>query len=233
MKKFSLFFLLAVLMAPGVRGDDPFGPMAKLLQDKQYDRLELICRTRLKTNPKSLYSYYFLTMMRMDQGKANEAVPSMLNFAKCHDELEKAQAAKEGKTYKLIVPNFMDLYFLLGEYYVRHQQYDLALPWLLKAKAKYDGDPMLQFFLGRCYAGKKDYDNAIPAFQKESKIDSKDSSALYNIASCYAEQGKEKEAVQWLKKAFTLSPRYKKDVLKDENFKRIKDSKVFRQLTTK
>ena len=123
MRKYLLFLMLFVLVVPGVRADDPFIPMVKLFQDKQYNRLELICQTRLKTNPKSLDSLYFLTLIRMEEGKANEAVPFMLAFAKYHNEFEKAQAGRS-----LNAPNFVNLYFLLGEYYVRHQQYDYPFP---------------------------------------------------------------------------------------------------------
>lgn len=231
MKKFFAFLILAVWAAGAVSAKDAYEELNRLYSAKQFGPLESACQARLKEKPKSLDAYYFLAMAQMAQGKADQAVPYMMNFEKYHGELEKAESQKEGKAYALADPYYMDLYFLLGEYYVRKQQYEKALAWLVKAKGKYATDPMLQFFRGRCYAGLQDYGNALKAFQKESELDPKEPSAFYNAATCYARQGKAEMAVEWLKKAIALYPQYKDEVRKDPGFEKIKGSRAFQKLT--
>jgi len=231
MKKLWVALLWASLIPAGTQAKDNFEQLAKLYKDKQFDQLEKICQTRLKTNPRSMDSYYFLSMTRMAQGKADEALPFMMNFEKCHNEAEALESKKEGKPYSLADPYYMDLYFLLGEYYARKQRFGRALTWLNKARSAYQDDPVLQFLLGRCYAGRKDYESAIQAFQKEAELDPKDPSPLYNTARCYAEQGKAAPAMQWLKKAVTAHPAYKQDVQRDQSFQKVRDSETFKELT--
>ena len=233
MKKLFAFLIWATLSISTAYAADNYEQLSKLFQDKQYDSLETICQTRLKKNPKSLDSYYFLAMMRMASKKADEAVPYMLNFAKYHEEAEKLQGQKEGTAYILVDAYYIDLYYLLGEYYVRKSQFEKALPWLTKAKSRYIDDAMLQFFLGLSYGGAGDYENAVKAFKKEMELDPKDPSPFYNLACCYAKQGREKDALQWLQKAIAAYPQYKQEAQKDDSFKKIKDSKGFKAIISK
>lgn len=230
MKKQLAFFLLAFLAAPLAWGTDNYQELDKLFRAKQYKELRSACETRLKTHAKSLDAYYFLSLVNLNEGKGDAAVSTMLSFEKYHGEAEKIQSQQGGPAV-MVDAYYKDLYYVLGQYYVRQQKYDKALSWLNRSKAFYSDDPMLQFFLGRCYGGIKDYDNAIKAFQKEYKLDPKEPSPLYNIACCCGEQGKAQEAAQWLRKAIAAYPKFKEQAAKDDSFKKISGSKAFKEIT--
>jgi tetratricopeptide (TPR) repeat protein len=231
MKKYIASALMFLLSASAFGAEDPYQRMSKLYQAKQFKKLEQVCQARLKEKSKSLDAHYFLILMRLDQGKGDKAVPYMIAFEKYHNEAEAAEAKKSGAEYILIDSYYGNLYYILGQYHVRRQEYDKAFPWLSKAKSEYSNDPMLYFFLGRCYVGQGKFEEGMKAFQNELKLDPKEPSPLYNIACCYGMQGKEGEAVEWLKKAIQAYPPYKKEALKDENFKKINGSKAFKALT--
>jgi tetratricopeptide (TPR) repeat protein len=231
MKKILFLFLLLVLAAPYAVAKDAFDDLNQLYRAKEYPKLENMCQERLKAKPKSLDAYYFLSLVKLNQGKEQEAVPYMVKFEKYHNEAEKMQAKKTGKPYFWIDSYYVNLYFVLGEYYVRRQQYERAFPWLKKAKAAFTDDPMMHFFLGRCYAGQGKYKEAIQAFQKQLELEPRDPGPLYNIACCYAGTSKEKETILWLKKAMDANPEYKDAAQKDKVFEKFKDSEAFKKLT--
>jgi tetratricopeptide (TPR) repeat protein len=231
MKKYFFLFLMFVLAAPIVLAKDAFDELNQLYKAKDYQKIEKMCQERLKAKPKSLDAYYFLSLIRLNQGKEQEAVPYMVQFEKFHNEAEAMQAKKKGKNFFWIDQYYVNLYFVLGEYYVRRQQYERALPWLKKAQAAFADDPMMQFFLGRCYAGQGKYKDAIKAFQKQLDLESRDPSPLYNIACCYAEMGNEKVTLQWLKKAIGAHPEYKEAAKKDKAFEKFKESEAFKEAT--
>jgi tetratricopeptide (TPR) repeat protein len=231
MKKILFLFLLSTLTVPIAFAKDAFDDLNQLFRAKEYQKLENMCQERLKAKPKSLDAYYFLSLIKLNQGKEQEAVPYMVKFEKFHNEAETLQAKKKGKPFFWIDPYYVNLYFVLGEYYVRRQQYDRAFPWLKKAKAAFADDAMMQFFLGRCYAGQGKYKQAIPAFRKQLELESRDPSPLYNIACCYAGLDDESNTVLWLKKAITVQPEFKDVAKKDKAFEKFKESAAFQELT--
>jgi len=230
MKKMLASFLFLTLGISLVWAGDNYQQMDRLFRAKQYQDLEDICQTRLKANPKSLDSYYFLSLMKLNQGKGQDAVSSMLAFEKYHGEIEESQQRTKGKNFALVDSYYVDLYYFLGQYYVGQKKYNRALYWLDKAKTHYSDDPMLHFFMGRSYAGQGNYDQAVKSFQKQAQLTPKDPTAPYNIACCYAEEGKEGDAVGWLKKAIAANPKYRDQIRQDDSFKKIKSSKAFQDL---
>jgi len=223
-------FLILLISAPLAWAGDNYQQMDRLFRTKQYSDLENICQNRLKANSRSLDSYYFLSLMKLNQGKGQDAVDSMMNFEKYHNEIETEEREKKGKGYNLVDAYYMDLYYFLGQYYVGQKKFDRALVWLGKAKPHYSDDPAFHFFYGRCYAGQGDYASAAKEFQKQALLEPKDPSSAYNVASCYAQQGKAGDTVEWLKKAVAIDTKYKEQASKDESFKKVKGAKAFQDL---
>ncbi len=67
------FILLFVLTAPIAQAKDAFDDLNKLYQNKEYKKMESICLERVKVNPKSMDSYYFLSLINLNQGKEQES----------------------------------------------------------------------------------------------------------------------------------------------------------------
>ncbi len=230
MKKSLVLSMLLTLGSSAVWAGDNYQRLDQLFRTKHYADLEKACQERLKTNPKSLDSLYFLSLMKLNQSKGPEAVTFMLNFEKCHDGIEADARVKKGKSYVLADPYYSDLYYFLGQYYVGQQLFPRALSWLERAQAHYEKDPSLHFFMGRCYAGQGDYGEAVKEFQKQSSLDPKDSGAFYNIASCYAQENKVGDSANWLKKAIAVYPKYKDQASKDDSFKKVRGNRTFQDL---
>jgi len=231
MRKFGTALFLIFLGVASASAEDAYQRLDKLYKARQFDSLEAACQNDLKENPKSLLDLYFLSLEWMNQGKVEKAVPVMMEFEKVHDELEAKRKKEKGKNLLLVSQRYADLYFVLGQYHTRHQEYGKALPWLKRSQSRFSDDPNLYFFLGRCYAGKEDWAAAEESFDRQMELDPKDPSPLYNLASSYARQGKTAKALHWLQKAVQAKPFYKETALKDESFEKLADSKEFKKLT--
>jgi len=83
---------------------------------------------------------------------------------------------------------------------------------------------------GNNYFTQEKYFKAIEKYRKTTDLDPNFAEAWYNIAYVHALQNKKKEALENLKSAIELDPKYKEDAKKDEDLKNLWEDEEFKRL---
>ena len=226
-----IFVIYIALCMPVVyAAGDFFSEADELYENNQYIEVENKSKNELKINANSLDAYFFLIAVRLKQGKFQEAIPYMENFASIHNKIEEKQSQSIGHPYILIDARYTALYYQLGQYYFENKKYADANKWFMRAKSSYYNDPMFNFFIGISYKEVGEYADAIKHFQRQLEINPEEPSPFYNIACTLAVQGNIAESIKWLSRAIEANPKYKEEARKDHDFDSIRNTVSFRKL---
>ena len=237
MKSASLALTLLCLALPSkvaAASDSDFTQLQGMFSQGNYQSVIKLADSRVKKNPRDINAYYFLGLSYYKLENYDQAIQSLLEFDKLHDQIEaqkKQQEARGSETDFLWIDAwYFPAYYLLGEHYFGKSNFSKAEKHLRRAKAGYSQDRTLFFYLGVSSLELKKYEAAHKSFRKMIELDPKEPSPLYNIACVYAMEGNAKEAISWLAQAIKMKPDYKREAASDRNFDSIRNNKEFKKL---
>ncbi|MEW6202098.1 MAG: tetratricopeptide repeat protein [bacterium] len=168
------------------------------LQKELYSRLYKSITGRQHSNPSShfpivrsyeTFSHFVIGITLMDEGKNNSAI----------EEFRKAIA---------IEPNFRDLRYLLGKFYLTPEFiYEKAVDHFRTIVKLFPKDAPAWFWLGFTLYLKGDNSAAVNAMEEAKRLKPSDLNTYFHLADLYQDTGNYAEALKNYQKALELSPR--------------------------
>ena len=168
------------------------------LQEKLYSRLLKSISGENSHNPAShfpivksqpAFSHFAHGLYLMSKGKNNSAL-------------------QEFRTALTLQPDFRDLHYFLGKYYVSSEfSYEKASDHFHNILNSHPDDAPAWFWLGFTLNLKGDNTAAVNAMEQAKRLKPSEFSAYYYLATLYQDAGNHTEALKNYQKALELSPR--------------------------
>ena len=80
MIKRLLFTVIILFSVSESHSTDFYTQMNSLYDSRQFDKLESVCKEKIKENEKSIDAYYYLVAIHLYNGNFEEAIPYMEKF---------------------------------------------------------------------------------------------------------------------------------------------------------
>ena len=187
MKKSWIYIVIALMLAPmGVQAND---------YKEAFEDVKQQFELRLKTAPEALQKY----LDKYPYTVYEDEVYTMQGVL----QTEKAKYAHAAKTFARVraknLPRHWEAmyYFYSGYAYVQLEDYDAALPRMLRVKdAENAYSERARYYAGYCYYVQEDYDRALTELAKLERKGEYKNIAPYYIAQIYYAQGKYDQLIE-------------------------------------
>jgi tetratricopeptide (TPR) repeat protein len=111
-------------------------------------------------------------------------------------------------------PNAYQIYYNIGECYLKKENYDKAIEQYEKFLEKEPEEMSVNRRIAEAFVKKGDLENALPYFQKILEKNPEDAGPYYDIGEIYFGAGKVENAIEHYQKAHSLKPDWEKPIIK-------------------
>lgn len=150
------------------------------------------------------------------------------DLAKSKEYMLKAIPLYEARLKK--DPKSVNTLTSLADCYYRFGDYKTAIEYLDKANKLNPKDSYTHSKRGYIYLRQKNFDGAQKEFSKALELDPKNSNRPFGLACFFAVKGQNKEALEWLKKAFDMGYSSFVSLKFDSDLDSIRETEEFKQM---